>query len=202
MRPRRCHGLGGISCPSPMSKKREGYAVVKLRRRAPSSHARTTSAAAHAGPALRGEPSAEWQTTSSLDRSSGSRLPVCALLGYALLGRQWLERGGGRRLGSLRQSRLCPASYRGKAPQIAREVEEGPRKPDFTMHLGTLPSAAAAIALTGHCASSFGPRVSFLSPTLYLLASTCASCCGTQHLLSFRSMYRGTIDELPFSVVS
>ena len=102
---------------------------------------------------LRVERSGERQTKCRLDRSSGSSLHGCGLLGS-----QWLEQGGTCRLGPLRQSRLSPAPYRGKAPQITREVEEGSRKPDFAMHLNTLLPLATAIAPTGHGTSSPGPR--------------------------------------------
>jgi len=177
--------------------------------------------------ALRVERSGERQTKKSLDRSSMSRLPACALLGRALLGPQWLEQASGRRLGSLRQSRLCPAPYRGKAPQITREVEESSRKPDFVIHLGTLLPSAAAIAAIGQYAGSPGPHAicyyctgfyrrahrpvvhdprctfghcSFVRLTSQF-ASTRASCCGTQHILYRIALHVGIIDAPLFSVV-
>jgi hypothetical protein len=191
-----------------------------------SRRAKMSSATDLTGLALRVERSGERQTKKSLDRSSMSRLPACALLGRALLGPQWLEQASGRRLGSLRQSRLCPAPYRGKAPQITREVEESSRKPDFVIHLGTLLPSAAAIAPIGHYASSPGPRplcyctgfqrhahrpvgrcarctfghCPFVRFTLQF-ASTRASCCGTQHVLYLIALHLGPIGVPLFSVV-
>jgi hypothetical protein len=163
---------------------------------------RMHSATALAGLALRVGRSAERQAKRSLDRSSGSRPPVCALSGRALIGLpRWPEQGEGRRLGSLRISRLCLAFHRGKALQILREVEEGSRKPDFAMHLGTLFPSAEAIAPSGHCASSLRPRASFLSPTVYLMVATRASCCGTLPTLYLRALYFGTIDVPLLGVV-
>jgi len=160
------------------------------------------SAMALAGLALRVGRSAERQATSSLDRSSGSRPPVYALFSRALVGlSRWPEQGEGRRLGSLRLSRLYIALHGGKAPQILREVEEGSRKPDFAMHHGTHFPSAEAIAPSGHCASSLGRRAYFLSPPIYLIVATWASCCGTLPTMYLRALYFGTIDVPLLGVV-
>jgi hypothetical protein len=190
------------------------------------SRAKMSSASDLTRLALRVERSGEQQTKSSLDLEDRSRLPVCALLGRALLGPQRLEQGGGRRLGSSGQSRLCPAPYRGKALQITGEVKEGSRKPNFIIHLGTLLPSAAAIAPIGHYASSPGPRplcyctgfqrnphrpvgrgarctfghCPFVRFTLQF-ASTRASCCGTQHVLYLIALHLGPIGVPLFSVV-